>query len=103
MARCEIFPGSSAEKLAIVVSSFAQYFSSLSYPMSIDAGLRVNKIGRSSVEYEVGIFGEGKANPAIVGGFVHVFVDGQSGKPTSLSKVLREGLHEIYVPKLARL
>lgn len=84
--------------LGLVVTSSAQYFSSLSFPDALDLGLRVNAIGKSSVTYEVGIFKEGSDTPAVVGGYTHVFVENVSRKSTALSSEIHAGLSKIYVP-----
>ena len=58
----------------------------------LDAGLRVAKIGRSSVRYEVGIFRAGEDIAAAQGHFVHVFVDRVTRRPVDLPGQIREAL-----------
>jgi hypothetical protein len=55
----------------------------LAFPQNVDAGLRVTRIGASSVRYEVGLFAEGEAQTAAHGHFVHVYVDSQTRRPVS--------------------
>ena len=45
--------------------------------------MRVNKLGKTSVTYEVGVFEEGKEDVRAVGGFTHVFVDREGGRPAA--------------------
>lgn len=70
----------------------------------VDLGLRVNKLGRSSVTYEVGFFAEGKDEVAAVGGFTHVFVHPVERRPVEMAKAMRAGLEKVLVeentPKL---
>ena len=46
------------KNIGLIVESGCNYFSSFQYPEDIDAGIRVTKIGTSSVRYEVGLFKE---------------------------------------------
>ncbi|KAI0923108.1 hypothetical protein AcV5_009925 [Taiwanofungus camphoratus] len=71
---CKLSPTTS-KSIGLVVSSFCHFFSSLSFPSVLDLGLRVNKLGTSSVGYEVGVFEEGQDVPSAVGGYTHVFTD----------------------------
>lgn len=64
----------SCDQVGIVVSSYCDYFASVSFPDMLDLGLRVTKLGFSSVTYEVGVFNRGEENVKVVGGFTHVFV-----------------------------
>lgn len=65
----------------------------------IDIGLRVNKLGKSSVTYEIGIFERGVEKVAAVGEFVHVFVERESRKPRAQGMLdgMREGLGKLLV------
>ena len=73
----------------------SQFFAPLSFPQVLDLGLRVNKLGSSSVSYEVGVFEEGKDSPAAVGGYTHVFVGSDSRKRTPMAMVARRGLGKL--------
>jgi acyl-CoA thioester hydrolase len=83
----------------IVVTSHCDFFGSVQYPDMIDACMRVNKLGSTSVEYEVGIFQQGFEDVRAVGGFMHVFCDQDTGRPMpgGMSKGIREGLEKILV------
>ncbi|KIW36855.1 uncharacterized protein PV06_10970 [Exophiala oligosperma] len=68
----------------IIANTYCDYFGSVSYPDVVECGLRVVKLGKASVMYEVGIFRKGDDDVKAVGGSTHVFVnqhDGQLGKP----------------------
>ncbi|HAO40031.1 MAG TPA: thioesterase [Afipia sp.] len=81
--------------IGIVVESGCRYHASFSFPQSIDAGLRVDRIGRSSIRYAVGLF-ELKANAAAADGhFVHVMVDRNSRRPVDIPAPLRRALEQI--------
>ena len=64
---------------AIIANTYFDYFGSVSYPGSVDVGLRVVKLGRSSVVYEVGVFGRGEEGVKAVGGSMHVWVGNERG------------------------
>ncbi|KIM83379.1 hypothetical protein PILCRDRAFT_819622 [Piloderma croceum F 1598] len=94
--RCGLSPPSSP-LIGLVVSSFCQYFAPLSFPQVLDLGLKVNKLGKSSVTYEVGVFEEGKDTPAAVGGYTHVFVENKSRKSMDIGAEARQGLEKLAV------
>ncbi|PKY05557.1 putative thioesterase, partial [Aspergillus campestris IBT 28561] len=78
-------PSSTGDKLsqvAIMVNSYCDYFASVSFPDVLELGLRVNKLGSSSVTYEVGVFKEGDAAVKVVGGYTHVFCARDTMRPT---------------------
>ena len=62
----------------------------------------MNKLGKSSVAYEVGVFEEGKENVSAVGGYTHVFVDNTSRKSATIDDRTRRGLKSLLPasPKL---
>ncbi len=81
--------------IGLVIETHCNYFSSLSFPQRVDAGLRVAHIGRSSVRYEVGLFGEGDPLTAAKGHFIHVYVDRAMRRPVSLPDKLKSVLEAL--------
>lgn len=81
--------------IGLCVESHCEYFAPVSYPQVLDAGMRVGKLGKSSVRYEIGIFAPGDELAAAQGHFVHVFVDRETRRPTELPAKLREVLSRI--------
>ncbi|MFN4090151.1 MAG: acyl-CoA thioesterase [Alphaproteobacteria bacterium] len=84
-----------APAIGLVVESLCRYRAALSYPQSVEAGLRVGHLGRSSVRYEVGIFAAGAHETAADGHFVHVFVDRASNRPHPIPDRIRAALERI--------
>ena len=84
-----------AEVIGFVVASSCQYRSPIAYPDKIDAGLRVNKLGNSSVEYGIAIFKQGAETASAVGTFTHVFVDRASDKSVAIPAQIRNALEKI--------
>ena len=78
--------------IGLVVETQCHYFAPLAFPQTLDAGLRVAHLGRSSVRYEIGLFAEGDAHCAAAGHFVHVYVDRASRKPVALPASVRAAL-----------
>ncbi|AWM59499.1 acyl-CoA thioesterase [Pseudomonas songnenensis] len=85
----------SGEIVGFVVSSACDYFASIAYPDVIEVGLRVAKLGNSSVQYELAIFREGEQEASAAGRFVHVFVDRASNRPTAIPPRLRAALEAL--------
>jgi acyl-CoA thioester hydrolase len=79
------------------MSEVSQFFAPLSFPELLTLGLRVNVLGTSSVSYEVGVFQQGKDDPAAVGGYTHVFVDSRSRKSAKMGVKIRDGLEKLLV------
>jgi acyl-CoA thioester hydrolase len=78
-----------------VVNSGCDYLSPLAYPDQLEGGLRVDRLGNSSVRYGIGIFKVGEDAPAACGHFVHVFVDRAANRPVPIPSQLRAALERI--------
>lgn len=78
--------------VGFVVSSSCDYFASIAFPDRLEVGLRVGKLGNSSVQYELAIFKVGEDEACAAGRFVHVFVDRESNRPVPIPPALREAL-----------
>ena len=78
--------------VGFVVSSSCDYFASIAFPERIEIGLRVGKLGNSSVQYELAVFKADEDEACAAGRFVHVFVDRSSNRPVSIPENLRAAL-----------
>lgn len=76
--------------IGLVVETGCHFFAPLVYPETVTAALRVAHIGRSSVRYEVGLFGAAQATAAAQGHFIHVYVDRKTRRPVELPAKLRD-------------
>ena len=81
--------------IGLVVETQCHYFSPIAFPDTVHAGLRVAKLGTSSVRYEIGIFRNAEADAAAQGHFVHVYVDRRSNRPVPLPRPLRAALEPL--------
>jgi acyl-CoA thioester hydrolase len=84
-------------RTALVANTYCDYFGQLQYPGLLELGLRVVKLGKNSVMYEVGFFREGDEVVKAVGGFVQIWVMRDSGKAPG------EGLESGVRQKLVEL
>jgi acyl-CoA thioester hydrolase len=78
--------------IGLVVETHCNYFAPLSFPHPVDAGLRVARIGTSSVHYEIGLFAAEEPLSAAHGHFVHVYVDRATRRSTPLPAPLVQTL-----------
>lgn len=83
--------------IGVCAESQCRYLASFAFPEVVEGGLRVGRLGRSSVRYEIGLFKAGVAEPAAVGEFVHVFVDRETRRPAELPPRLRAALERLVV------
>ena len=83
------------DQIGLVVETGCRYFSEMAFPDVVTAGLRVARLGGSSVRYEVGLFRNDEDIAAAEGFFVHVYVDGRTRRPKPLGDALRGALEEI--------
>ena len=87
----------SSPAIGLVVETGCRYFAPVAFPDTIDAGVRVTQLGRSSVRYEVGLFRNDDTTAAAAGHFVHVYVDRDSNRPTPIPTATREFLLGLVV------
>lgn len=87
------------EQIGLVVETGCRYFGELAFPDVVHAGLRVARLGSSSVRYEVGLFRNDEQTAAAEGFFVHVYVDRATRRPKPLGEGLRAVLDGISVSR----
>jgi len=83
--------------VGFVVNSGCEYHAPITYPESIAAGLRVDRLGNSSVQYGIAIFWEGEQEAAAHGHFVHVFVERAENRSVAIPANLRAALERLAV------
>ena len=86
-----------APTIGLAVETLCRFRRPVAYPDILDAGLRVGKLGNSSVRYEIGIFRAGEAEAAADGHFVHVFVDRATSRPVPIPAPLRGALTRLLI------
>ena len=83
--------------IGLVVETHCNYFRPVAFPDRLRAGLRVAKLGTSSVRYEVGIFRNDDDTASAQGHFVHVYVDRASNRPAPLPEKFKQALTGLMV------
>ncbi len=76
----------------VVVETGCRFHASLAFPDRVTAGLRVTRLGTSSVRYEIGLFRNAAPRAAATGHFVHVYVDRETRRPVPIPDVVRAAL-----------
>ncbi len=87
----------SGNVMAFTVESHCQYLSPLAFPGIIEVGLRVGKLGNSSVRYELAIFKPDESAASAAGYFIHVFVDRVTQRPVTMPAKTRLALEQLMV------
>lgn len=83
--------------VGFVVDSACSYFSPIAFPDVIHVGIRVAKLGNSSVRYEIALYRDGEPMPAAIGHFVHVYVDRRANRPVPIPDAVRLVLETIAI------
>jgi len=85
----------SGDVVGVVVETLCRYHDSIAFPEPVEAGLRVERIGTSSVRYELGIFRVGAELASADGHFVHVYVDHETRRPVAVPDAVRTVLQPL--------
>jgi acyl-CoA thioester hydrolase len=80
-----------------VVNSGCHYHAPIAHPDELEAGLRVDRLGTSSVQYGIAIFRRGEERAAAHGHFVHVFVERAEDRAVPIPERLRQALERLLV------
>ncbi|NNF17929.1 MAG: acyl-CoA thioesterase [Gammaproteobacteria bacterium] len=82
----------SGDVIAYVVASRCEYKKAVSFPDQLNIGVRVNRLGTSSVEYGLAVFRHDEAEAAAFGSFTHVFVSREHERPVPVPEQIRNAL-----------
>jgi len=83
------------EPVGMVVETGCRFHSEIAFPDVLDVGVRVRRLGNSSVTYEIAIFKEGADAPSATGHFVHVYVDRKTRATVRVPDQVRDALAEL--------
>jgi acyl-CoA thioester hydrolase len=75
-----------------VVETSCAYFNPVAFPDHLHVGVRVVKLGRSSVHYELAVYRNDDELPVAAGHFVHVYVDRTTGRSAPIPDATRVAL-----------
>jgi acyl-CoA thioester hydrolase len=91
----DIHARGAGQAVGLCVESHCAYRAAIEFPDVVEAGLRVGKLGNSSVRYEIGIFSADEDTASADGWFVHVFVDAESREPVPIPETIRASLRRL--------
>ena len=81
--------------IGLCVESRCEYFAPVEFPQSVEARVRIGRIGEKSLRYEIGLFLPHVEQPAAAGHFVHVFVERLSRRPTPLTQAQKAAIADL--------
>jgi len=84
--------------VGLVVETQCRYFAPISFPDRVHVGLRVARLGSSSVRYELGVFRNDEPSASAEGHFVHVYVDRASNRPVPVPEAVRRVITPLLRP-----
>lgn len=81
--------------IGIVAETGCRFLKPLSFPERIEVGLALERLGRTSIVYRIGIFREGERDAAALGRFVHVYVDAATRRPVPVPELIRSAIEAL--------
>jgi len=84
--------------VGLCVESGCRYLAAVTYPDAMVLGLRISRLGTSSVHWQVAMNRESDGERIAEGTFVHVFVERTTRRPTSLTSTMRVAMEPLVVP-----
>ena len=84
-------------QIGVVAETGCRYFREIGFPQPIEMGLVVDKVGRSSIVYRIGLFQGDSDEPAAIGRFVHVYVDATTRKVTPIPESIRAAVTPLVI------
>ncbi|PCJ73586.1 MAG: thioesterase [Rhodobacteraceae bacterium] len=85
------------EIVGLVVDTACTFHGPLGFPEPLDVGLKVSRIGTTSVTFEIGLFNLKDQRAAAEARFTHVYVNAKTRRPVPLPEGLRVSLQQLVV------
>ncbi len=85
-------------EIGVVVETMCRFFKPVAFPDPLEVGLRVARLGRASIRYEIGIFRHGDDEAAAAGHFVHVYVRRSDFQVVPVPDAVRRAVEGLVVP-----
>ncbi|MTE11787.1 acyl-CoA thioesterase [Nocardia aurantiaca] len=85
--------------IGVVAQTSCKFLGSISFPDMLQVGIRIARLGNSSINYELAIFRDAGQSLELVatGTFTHVYVDEQTRKPVPIPAVIRAAAEPLVV------
>jgi acyl-CoA thioester hydrolase len=84
-----------SDHFLVVAESGCRYHAEAAFPEAITAGIRVARLGDSSIRHEIGVFAGDNGRASAEGFMVHVCVDAATRRPAPLPGAWREALQQL--------
>ena len=81
--------------IGLCIASGCEFLAPVGFPETVDVGIRLGRIGNSSLRYELAIFAKGSETPAAVGHFIHVYVDAATRKSAALTAAQKAAVADL--------
>ncbi|WP_329519085.1 acyl-CoA thioesterase [Spirillospora sp. NBC_01491] len=98
MIRTAGFDPLTSDSIALCVESHCEYKAEVSFPDTIRVGLRIGRLGRSSVRWEIGLVRGSDGALIAEGHFVHVFVGRDTRRPVQIAGPVRTAMEKLETP-----
>ncbi len=86
-----------SNSIGLCVSSGCDFLAPIEFPETVDAGVRIGRMGNSSIRFEVALFPLNSDAPAAVGHFVHVYVDPITRRPMPLDAIHKQAMADLVI------
>jgi acyl-CoA thioester hydrolase len=83
--------------IGLCVSSECQFLAPIGFPETVDVGVRLGRLGTSSITYELAIFGKGVDEASAVCKFTHVYVDAKTREKVMLTEKQKTAVEDLAV------
>ncbi|MCC8432328.1 acyl-CoA thioesterase [Reyranella aquatilis] len=87
--------------IGLCIASGCEFLAPVGFPETVDVGIRLGRIGNSSLRYELAIFPKGSDTPAAVGHFVHVYVDAGTRRSVALTEAQKASMSDLTAESFA--
>lgn len=81
--------------IGLCIASGCEFLAPIGFPETVDLGVRLGRIGNSSLRYELGLFQKEREEPAAVGFFVHVYVDRDTRRTVPMTAAQRAAIEDL--------
>lgn len=81
--------------IGLCIASGCEFLAPVDFPQTVDVGIRLGRIGNSSLRYELAIFSQGSETPAAAGHFVHVYVDAATRMSVPLAEAQKAAMADL--------
>ena len=81
--------------IGLCIASGCEFLAPVDFPQTVDVGIRLGRIGNSSLRYELAIFARESETPAAVGYFIHVYVDAATRRSAPLAEAQKAAVADL--------